>query len=97
MSIQKNNRHTYIERALYKNESPKYTLNIGMFVPPKITDYPKYELKLIDEISTVIYENNLKTKDLWREFDFNRAPSPFMYLDREQWKKLLREVDKLVE
>lgn len=97
MSLQSNNRHTYIERALYNNQSPKYTLNIGMFIPPKITDYPKYELKLIDEISLVLYENNLKTKDLWREFDFNRAPSPFMYLDREQWKKLLREVDKLVD
>lgn len=96
-SIQDNNRHTYIERALYNNQSLKYTLNIGMFIPSKITDYPSYEKKLIDKISEIIYENKLKTKDLWREFDLNRAPSPFMYLDREQWKKLLREVDKIVE
>lgn len=96
-AIQENNRHTYIERALYNNQSPKYTLSIGMFIPSKITDYPSYEKKLIDKISEVIYENKLKTKDLWREFDFNRAPSPFMYLDREQWKKLLIEVDKLVK
>lgn len=96
-SIQENNKHTYIERALYKNESPKYTLNIAMFVPSKITDYPKYEKTLIDKISEVIYENSLQTKDLWREFDFNRVASPFMYLDREQWKKMLREVDKLVK
>lgn len=97
MSLEDNDRHTYIERALYKNKSPKFTLSIGMFIPPKITDYPAYEKKLINEIGKVIYENKLQTKDLWREFDFNRAPSPFMYLDREQWKKLLREVDKQVK
>lgn len=96
-SIQDNNRHTYIERALYSNQSLKYTLNIGMFIPDKLNDYPSYEKKLIDEISKVIYENKLEVKDLWREFDFNRAPSPFMYLDREQWKLLLREVDKIVK
>lgn len=96
-SLQENNRHTYIERALYNNQALKYTLSIGMFVPPKITDYPKYEKELIDKISEVIYENSLKTKDLWREFDLNRSASPFMYLDREKWKKLLREVDKLVD
>lgn len=97
MSMQDNNRHTYIERALYNNQAPKYTLNIGMFIPPKITDYPSYEVKLIDKISEVLYENSLNTKDLWREFDLNRSASPFMYLDREQWKKLLREVDKIVK
>lgn len=95
--LQENNRHTYIERALYHNQALKYTLHIGMFIPPKITDYPSYEKVLIDKISEVIYENSLKTKDLWREFDLNRSASPFMYLDREQWKKLLREVDKLVQ
>lgn len=97
MSMQENNRHTYIERALYNNQAPKYTLNIGIFIPPKITDYPKFEVKLIDKISEVLYENSLNTKDLWREFDLNRSASPFMYLDREQWKKLLREVDKIVK
>ena len=94
MSMQNNNRHTYIERALYGNKAFKYTLNVGLFTPTMISDYPKYETKLIDELSIILYENKLQTKDLWREFDFNRAPSPFMYLDREQWKLLLKEVDK---
>lgn len=63
-SIQENSKHTYIERALYNSESPKYTLNIAMFVPPKLTNYPKYEKTLIDKISEVIYDNSLQTKDL---------------------------------
>lgn len=68
-----------------------------MFLPPMLDDYPAYEKKLIDNLGKVIYENKLNTKDLWREFDFNRAPSPFMYLDREQWKKFLREIEKQVK
>lgn len=96
-SLQDNNKHTYIERALYKNQAEKYILSIGIFLPDNLEDYSEYETILMDEISTILYENNLKTKDLWREFDFNRAPSPFMYLDREQWKKFLNEVDKLIK
>lgn len=96
-SLQENNRHTYIERALYNNKAEKFILSVGMFLPPMLDDYPTYEKKLIDNIGKIIYENKLKTKDLWREFDFNRAPSPFMYLDREQWKKFLREIDKQVK
>lgn len=96
-SIQNNDRHTYISRALYQNEPTKHTLAIGLFTSEGLEDYTVTEKKLIDEIGKVLWENALETKDLWREFDMNRAPSPFMYLDREQWKKFLREVDKQVE
>lgn len=96
-SIQNNDRHTYISRALYQNKPTKYTLAIGLFTSEGLEDYTVTEKKLIDEIGKVLWENALETKDLWREFDMNRAPSPFMYLDREQWKKFLREVDKQVE
>ena len=96
-SIQNNDRHTYISRALYANKPTKYTLAIGLFTSDLLEDYTVTEKKLINEIGKVLWENGLKTKDLWREFDMNRAPSPFMYLDREQWKKFLREVDKQVE
>ena len=96
-SLLDNDRHTYIERALYNNKAEKSVLSVGMFLPPMLDDYPAYEKKLIDNLGKVIYENKLNTKDLWREFDFNRTPSPFMYLDREQWKKFLREIDKQVK
>lgn len=97
MSLQPNDRHTYIDRALFGNKSYKYTLNLGLFTSEMLEDYTVTEKIMIDEIARVLYENKLKTKHLWREFDLNRAPSPFMYLDREQWKKLLREIDKQVE
>lgn len=64
MSMQENNRHTYIERALYNNKAFKSVLSIGIFTPQMLNDYPKYEKKLIDEISTILYDNKLKTKDL---------------------------------
>ena len=96
-SIQNNDRHTYISRALYQNKPTKYTLAVGLFTSEMLEDYTVTEKKLINELGKILWENNLETKDLWREFDMNRAPSPFMYLDREQWKKFLREVDKQVE
>lgn len=97
MSLQPNDRHTYIDRALFGNKSYKYTLNVGLFTSDMLQDYTVTEKILIDNIARVLHENNLKTKHLWREFDLNRAPSPFMYLEREQWKKFLREIDKQVE
>lgn len=96
-SIQNNDRHTYISRALYQNKPTKFTLAIGLFTSDLLEDYTVTEKKLINEIGKILWENALETKDLWREFDMNRAPSPFMYLDREQWKKFLMEVDKQVE
>ena len=96
-SIQNNDRHTYISRALYQNKPTKYTLAVGLFTSEMLEDYTVTEKKLINELGKILWENALETKDLWREFDMNRAPSPFMYLDREQWKKFLREVDKQVE
>jgi hypothetical protein len=96
-SMQDNNRHTYIERALYNNKAPKYTLSVGIFVSKLNTDYTVTEKLLIDNVARILHENNLNPNHLWREFDLNRAPSPLMYLDRIQWKKFLKEVDKLVE
>lgn len=95
--MQPNDKHTYIDRALFKNKPYKYVLNIGMFTSDSLEDYTVTEKILIDKIGKVLWDNGLETKDLWREFDLNRAPSPFMYLDREQWKAFLREVDKQVE
>ena len=96
-SIQNNDRHTYISRALYENKPTKYTLAVGLFTSDLLEDYTVTEKRLINDLGKILWENGLKTKDLWREFDMNRAPSPFMYLDREQWKKFLREIDKQVE
>lgn len=63
-SLQDNDRHTYIERALYNNKAEKFALSIGMFLPPKLSDYTAYEKKLIDYLGKVIYENKLNTNDL---------------------------------
>lgn len=92
-SMQDNNRHTYIDRALYGNKAPKYTLSVGIFTSPMLEDYTVTEKLLIDNLAKILYENNLNPNDLWREFDLNRAPSPLMYLDRMQWKALLQQVD----
>ena len=97
MALQPNDRHTYIDRALYGNKSYKYTLSMGLFTSEMLEDYTVTEKLYIDEIGKVLWENGLQTKHLWREFDLNRAASPFMYLDREQWKKFLIEIDKQVE
>lgn len=95
--MQPNDKHTYIDRALFKNKPYKYVLNIGIFTPEDLKDYTVTEKILIDRIGKVLWENGLETQDLWREFDLNRAPSPFMYLEREQWKKFLREINKQVK
>ena len=95
--MQPNDKHTYIDRALFNNKPYKYVLNIGIFTSENLEDYTVTEKILIDRIGKVLWENGLETKDLWREFDLNRAPSPFMYLEREQWKKFLREVDKQIK
>lgn len=97
LALQPNDRHTYIDRALYQNKSYRHTLTVGLFTSELLEDYTVTEKKLIDELAKILHENGLKTKDLWREFDLNRAPSPFMYLDRIQWAKFLKELDKQVE
>ena len=95
-ALQPNDRHTYIDRALYGNKPYKYTLSMGIFTSELLEDYTVTEKKMINELGKILWENGLKIKHLWREFDLNRAPSPFMYLEREQWKKFLQEVEKQV-
>lgn len=97
LSLQANDRHTYIDRALYQNKSYRHTLTVGLFTSELLEDYTVTEKKLIDELAKILHENGLKTKDLWREFDLNRAPSPYMYLDRVKWTNFLEELDKQVE
>lgn len=93
-SMLDNDKHTYIERALYGNKAPKFTLSVGIFCSPQLEDYTLTEKNLIDNLARILYENALNPNDVWREFDLNRAPSPLMYLDRHQWKKFLIELDK---
>lgn len=100
-----NNQHTYIERALFNNQHQKYTLSIGEFfdtqdyVPDKDAtyDYPRTEKKLIEQCAKALYDEGFTSKQLWREFDLNRAPSPFLYLDRKKWILLCKEIDKQVD
>ena len=100
-----NGQHTYIERALFNNQHPKYTLSIGEFFDDQETalekdanyDYPKTEKKLIEQCAKALYDEGFSSNELWREFDLNRAPSPFLYLDREKWILFLEEVQKQVD
>lgn len=94
-SMQDNDKHTYIDRALFGNKAPKFTLSVGIFCSPQLEDYTITEKNMIDNVARVLHENNLNPNNLWREFDLNRAASPLMYLDRIQWKKLLKEIDKM--
>lgn len=96
-SMEDNDTHTYIDRALFKNKSPKETLSVGIFTSSMLEDYTITEKNIIKNTAKVLYENGLETNDLWREFDLNRAPSPLIYLDREKWKKFLMEIDTQIE
>ena len=104
-----NDTHTYIDRALFQNKRQKHNLTLALMCPepkkdpdtgeflpdhPETPNYPAYEKALIQFIAQILHEHALDVKDLWREFDLNRAPSPFLYLDRDDWKDFLSEVEK---
>lgn len=100
-----NNTHTYIDANLFNNQHPKYTLSIGEFFYDEYdlvektgkVDYPKTEKKLIEQCAKALYDEGFTSKQLWREFDLNRAPSPFLYLDRDKWIAFCKEVDAQVK
>ena len=100
-----NNTHTYIDANLFNNQHPKYTLSIGAFFYDEYdlveksgdVDYPATEKVLIQQCAKALYDEGFTSKELWREFDLNRAPSPFLYLDRAKWVAFCAEVDKQVE
>ena len=94
---------TYINRGLFNGHPEKHTIMIACFIPAfddlekeNIT-YDQVEKNIINAVSKILWANGLEAKDLWREFDLNRMPSPAIYLDRDKWKDLLAEIDKLVE
>ena len=89
-----NDTHTYIDRALFQNKKQKHNLTVALMCPENVEDYPAYEKAMIEGLSIILHEHALEVKDLWREFDLNRAPSPFLYLERDHWKDLLTEVEK---
>ena len=100
-----NNTHTYIDANLFNNQHPKYTLSIGVFFYDEFdlvektgnVNYPETEKKLIEQCAKALYDEGFTSKQLWREFDLNRAPSPFLYLDRDKWTDFCDEVDKQVK
>ena len=100
-----NNTHTYIDANLFNNQHAKYTLSIGSFFydefdlveKSKEVDYPATEKILIEQTAKALYDEGFTSQQLWREFDLNRAPSPFLYLDKDKWVAFCAEVDKQVE
>ena len=104
-SCANNNQHTFIERALFNNQYAKYTLSIGAFIDTqadqiekdKKYDWPTTEKVLIQQTAKALYDEGFTSKQLWREFDLNRAPSPFMYLDQEKWIAFCDAVDDQVK
>lgn len=95
-SLTDNNTSTYINRALFKNKAEKHCVSIGAFIDTNI-DYVETEKILIRDTARVLHKYGLNTKDLWREFDLNRAPSHLLYLERVDWKSFLQEIDKQLE
>ena len=95
-----NDIHTYIDRALFKNKREKHNLTVALMCPANTEEYPAYEKALIEGLSIILHEHGLGIKDLWREFDLNRAPSPFLYLNTgidesiPCWQDFLIEVEK---
>ena len=100
-----NNTHTYIDTNLFNNQHPKYTLSVGAFFYDEFdlvektgkVNWPKTEKKLIEQCAKALYDEGFTSTQLWREFDLNRAPSPFLYLDKDKWRAFCAEVDKQVE
>ena len=89
-----NDTYTYIDRALFQCKRDKHNITVAFMCPSNTEDYPTYEKALIEGLSILLHEHGLEVKDLWREFDLNRAPSPFMYLERDHWRDLLTEIEK---
>ena len=96
-----NDTHTYIDRALFKCKRERHNITVALQCPADCDDYPAYERALIEGISIILHEHGLGVNDLWREFDLNRAPSPFLYLDTGikdrnnfHWQDFLTEVEK---
>ena len=94
-----NDIHTYIDRALFQNKRERHNITVALMCPKNPDDYPAYEKAYIEGIAIILHEHGLGIKDLWREFDLNRAPSPFLYLDtgaydHYHWQDFLSEVEK---
>lgn len=97
-SMEDNDRNTYIQNALWgSNKAIKNTVSVGVFIDPKSEKFEDMQIKLIQNIGQIMYKLDLDANDLWREFDLNRAASPFMYLDRTKWKLFLDEINKQLE
>ena len=100
--ITDNNKATYISRSLYDNKPMAHCIMIACFIPThedlkkNNISYEQVEKNIINSVSKILWANALEAKDLWREFDLNRAASPAQYLDRDRWKDLLLEIDKQV-
>lgn len=100
-----NNTHTYIDSNLFNNQHPKYTLSVGAFFYDEFdlvektgkVDWPATEKVLIQQCAKALYDEGFTSTQLWREFDLNRAPSPFLYLDKDKWRAFCAEVDKQVD
>ena len=98
--LEDNDKTTYINRSLYNSKPTAHCLMIACFIPTYDqlqelnTNYTKVERNIVNAVSKILWANGLTTDDLWREFDMNRAPSPAVYLNRNDWTDLLLEINK---
>ena len=102
-SMVDNDKVTYINRSMFSGKATAHCIMIGCLIPAHDDlkemniSYERVERNIINSVSKILWANGLAVKDLWREFDLNRAPSPAHYLDREYWCKLLTQIEKQVE
>lgn len=100
--LEDNDKVTYINRSLYNSKPTAHCLMIACFIPTYDqlqelnTNYTKVEKNIVNAVSKILWANGLNTDDLWREFDMNRAASPAMYLNRNDWTDLLLQINKQV-
>ena len=98
--LEDNDKVTYINRSLYNSKPTAHCLMIACFIPTYEqlqelnTNYTKVEKNIVNAVSKILWANGLTTDDLWREFDMNRAPSPAVYLNRNDWTDLLLQINK---
>lgn len=91
--------NTYINSALYSNNTNQYTLGILMVLPKDILgnpgidySYEKLENDMVKFISIKLHENGLTPDNVFRGFDLNEFGSPLHLLEPSRWNRFLSKI-----
>ena len=91
-----NGKPTYISRALFEEKPNEKVLFVYINIADKY-DYEKTEEKLIRFLVSVLRENKLTAKDVWRAFDVDKENTgPLHLLDKSIFEKYITEIEKFI-